>query len=128
MAAPKPVPPQAGFEESEIYRAARELRRHIFQVGHFLPEQESFNLANKMRHQALALTNNIAEGCGGKSGKEDAESYQKALSALTRLQDDLNLCLDEGYYREEYLLTLKKETQNLQNKLDKKIKKLQKDK
>ncbi len=77
-----------------------------------------------MRHLALALTNNIAEGCGGKSGKEDAELYQKALSALTRLQDDLNLCLDEGYYREEYLLTLKKETRNLQNKLDKKIKKL----
>lgn len=112
------VPRPENFEELELYRAAREFRRRLFQLGHFLPDKESFRPADKMRALALAVTNNIVEDFNRKDLPENTRSFQGARNALLLLLDDLNLCLDEGYYSEEYLLALKKEARELLEKLE----------
>lgn len=105
------------IEDLKLYKVARGFRRQIFQLGHFLPDKGAFNLADKMRNLALAITNNIAEGYAGKGSEAEKILYQKAQNSLLVLLDDLNLCLDEGYYREEHLEALKKEAKNLLKKL-----------
>lgn len=111
------VPPPENFEESAIYQAARELRRRICQLSHFLPHKESFNLADQMRQLALDITNNIAAGPPGEGAEKNLTLYSKAQSSLLVMLDNLNLCLDEGYYPVEYLLSLKQEAQNLLEQL-----------
>ena len=52
------------FEDLEVYKAAREYRKKIYQLFKELPAEEKYNLAGQMRRAALSLTNNIAEGHG----------------------------------------------------------------
>jgi four helix bundle protein len=47
------------FEELEVYKAAREFRKKVYQIIRKLPAEEKFNLGDQMRRAALSLTNNI---------------------------------------------------------------------
>ena len=47
------------FEDLEVYKAAREFRKKIYQLIKELPNEEKYNLAGQMRRAALSLTNNI---------------------------------------------------------------------
>ncbi len=46
------------FEELEVYKSARELRKKIYQLIRKLPEEEKFNLAGQMRRASTSMTNN----------------------------------------------------------------------
>ena len=48
------------FEELEVYKAAREFRKKIYQLVKELPAEEKYNLAGQMRRASLSLTNDIA--------------------------------------------------------------------
>ena len=48
------------FEELEVYKAAREFRKEIYQLIKELPNEEKYNLGNQMRRASVSLTNNIA--------------------------------------------------------------------
>ena len=48
------------FEDLEVYRAAREFRKKIYQLIKKLPSEEKYNLDGQMRRASLSLTNNIA--------------------------------------------------------------------
>jgi len=52
------------FEDLEVYKAARECRKKIYQLIKKLPPEEKYNLAGQMRRAVLSLINNIAEGRG----------------------------------------------------------------
>jgi len=47
------------FEDLEVYKAAREFRKRIYQLIKELPAEEKYNLASQMRRAALSLTNNL---------------------------------------------------------------------
>jgi four helix bundle protein len=47
------------FEELEVYKAAREFRKKVYQVIKKLPPEEKYNLADQMRRAAVSLTNNV---------------------------------------------------------------------
>ena len=53
-----------GFEDLEVYKAAREFRKKIYFPIKRLPAEEKHNLVAQMRRAATSLTNNIAEGHG----------------------------------------------------------------
>ena len=66
----QPPPPPAGqkpfrtFEDLEVYKAAREFRKAMYQANRQLPAFEKFELGSQIRRAAVSLTNNIAEGHG----------------------------------------------------------------
>ncbi len=97
------------FEDLEVYKAAREFRRKIYILLKQLPKTESFNLASQMRRAATSLTNNIAEGHGRFHYQENIQFCRIARGSLMELVDDLNICIDENYFDQEYMKELKTE-------------------
>ena len=97
------------FEDLEVYKAAREYRKKIYQLIKELPVEEKYNLAGQMRRAALSLTNNIAEGHGRYHFQENIQFCRISRGSLMELIDDLNVCIDEKYFSIDYLEELKKE-------------------
>jgi four helix bundle protein len=97
------------FEELEVYKAAREFRKEIYQLIKELPNEEKYNLAGQMRRAALSLTNNIAEGHGRFFYQENIQFCRISRGSLMELIDDLNTCIDEKYFEQNYLNQLKDE-------------------
>ena len=97
------------FEDLEVYKAAREYRKKIYQLIKELPVEEKYNLAGQMRRAALSLTNNIAEGHGRYHFQENIQFCRVSRGSLMELIDDLNVCIDEKYFSIDYLEELKKE-------------------
>jgi four helix bundle protein len=97
------------FEDLEVYKAAREYRKKIYQLIKELPAEEKYNLAGQMRRAALSLTNNIAEGHGRYHFQENIQFCRVSRGSLMELIDDLNVCIDEKYFCVDYLEGLKEE-------------------
>ena len=97
------------FEELEVYKAAREFRKKIYRLTKKLPEEEKYNLAGQMRRAALSLTNNLAEGHGRYHFQENIQFCRISRGSLMELIDDLNVCIDEEYFPQDYLEKLKEE-------------------
>ena len=97
------------FEDLEVYKAAREFRKKIYQLIKELPAEEKYNLAGQMRRAAISLTNNIAEGHGRYHFQENIQFCRVSRGSLMELIDDLNVCIDEKYSSIDYLEELREE-------------------
>ncbi|MGD0650315.1 MAG: four helix bundle protein [Verrucomicrobiia bacterium] len=86
-----------GFEELEVWREARRLRRDVYELTKTLPSDEKFVLVPQMRRAALSVTNNIAEGHGRFHYQENAQFLRLARGSLEEVLDDVTLCEDEQY-------------------------------
>lgn len=85
------------FEDLEVYRLARELRKRMYAVTRQLPAHERFELASQIRRAAVSLTNNIAEGHGRYHYLDQIKCQLQARGSLVELMDDLDICSDENY-------------------------------
>jgi four helix bundle protein len=98
-----------GFEDLDVYKAARAFRQRIYRLAKMLPEEERFALAQQMRRAAVSLTNNIAEGYGRHHWQENSQFCRHSRGSLMELIDDINVCIDENYAKAEQLEAMKKE-------------------
>jgi four helix bundle protein len=99
------------FEDLEVYKAAREFRKRIYSLVSRLPAEEKHNLASQMRRAATSLTNNIAEGHG-------RFHYQENIQFLRQARGSLEELLDEEYFPEEELRSLKEEGFDLLHRIN----------
>ena len=106
------------FEDLEIYKAAREFRKKIYNLAKELPEYEKYNLAGQMRRAAVSLTNCIAEGHGRFHYQENIQFLRQSRGSLQELIDDINVCIDERYADLDRLNKLKEEGYMLLKKLN----------
>jgi four helix bundle protein len=97
------------FEDLEVYKAARELRKAMYAVTRRLPDFEKYDLGSQIRRAAISLTNNMAEGHGRYHYPDQIRFFLHSRGSLQELVDDLNICLDEKYL-------LKVEVENLKQK------------
>ena len=106
------------FEDLEVYKAAREFRKRIYKLVRRLPNEEKYCLADQMRRAAISLTNNIAEGYGRYHYKENIQYCRQSRGSLCELIDDLKLCIDEEYFREDSLNELKSKASHVHKLLN----------
>lgn len=107
-----------GFEDLEVYQAAREYRKKIYKLVKRLPPEEKYGLAGQMRRAAASLTNNIAEGHGRFHYQENIQFLRHSRGSLEELLDDLNVCIDESYADLKELSKLKEEGYQLLHKIN----------
>lgn len=110
--------PYNTFEELEVYKLARDFRKEIYKIVKKLPKEESYNLGTQMRRASTSLTNNIAEGHGRYHYQENIQFCRQSRGSLSELIDDLNVCLDEQYFSEDYLISLKEEAYKINKVLN----------
>ena len=89
-----------GFEDLNVYKAAQQFRRRMYQVAKLLPADERFALAQQMRRAAISLTNNLAEGYGRYTWQDRTHFCRQARGSLMELVDDIDICREEGYIAE----------------------------
>ncbi len=97
------------FEDLEIYKKARAFRKKIYELIKRLPPEEKYNLDPQMRKAVVSITNNIAEGHGRYHYQENIQFCRQSRGSLEEIIDDLNVCLDEDYFSEDYISKLKNE-------------------
>src|SRR5215470_12636677 len=85
------------LDDFELYKIAREFRKHTYCLIKQLPAIEKYALANQMRRAAMSVTNNIAEGHGRWHYQENIQFCRTSRGSVDELIDDFNTCLDEGY-------------------------------
>jgi four helix bundle protein len=105
--APSAKEPFKTFEDLEVYRLSRELRKAMYGVTRRLPAFEKFELANQIRRAAVSLTNNLAEGHGQFHYLEQIRFTLITRGSLEELIDDLNVCEDEKYLPSAEIYDLK---------------------
>ncbi len=110
--------PYKTFEELEVYKLAREFRKEVYKLIKKLPEDEKYNLVSQMRRASTSLTNNIAEGHGRYHYQENIQFCRQSRGSLLELIDDLNICLDEQYFPEDYLNNLKQKAYEINKRLN----------
>jgi len=96
-----------GFEDLEVYKAARELRKRVYKLAKRLPAEERYGLSLQMRKAAVSLTNNIAEGHGRYHWQDNTRFCRQSRGSLCEIVDDINVCIDEVYAKKEHLDDLK---------------------
>jgi four helix bundle protein len=98
------------FEDLEVYQAAREFRKAMYDTSRKLPDFEKFDLGRQIRRAAISLTNNIAEGHGRYHYLDQIKFVLQARGSLEELCDDLNACEDEKYLSQTEIVSLKEQT------------------
>jgi four helix bundle protein len=115
----EPQPKKHGsFGDLDVYKAAREFRRKMYNVAKGLPESEKYNLNSQMRRAALSLTNNIAEGHGRFHYLDNIRFVLISRGSLEELMDDLNACEDESYLPASQLLALRTDATSLMRQIN----------
>lgn len=85
------------FQDLDVWKCARELRKEFYEIARRLPAEEKFGLASQMRRAAVSVTNNIAEGHGRYHYQENIQFLRHSRGSLEELLDDLTVCSDEHY-------------------------------
>lgn len=96
-----------GFEDLDVYRAARAFRKRVYRLAKLLPVEERFGLRQQMTKAAVSITNNIAEGHGRYHWQDNTRFCRQSRGSLAEIVDDINVCIDEEYAQREQLEDLK---------------------
>lgn len=100
-----------GFEDLKVYQEARVLRKRIYKLTKLLPAEEKFGLVGQMRRAAVSVTNCIAEGHGSRGFKHNISYLFRSRGSVCELQDDLNTCEDEEYFKKDHLDDLRQQAE-----------------
>ena len=106
------------LDDFELYRAAREFRRKVYQLIRQLPVEEKYALQSQMRRAAVSVSNNIAEGHGRWHFRENIQFCRVSRGSVDELLDDLNVCEDEKYGKPDLVSELKAEAYGLISKIN----------
>ena len=85
------------FTKLETWQEAHLLVLAVYVSSKVFPKEELFGLTNQMRHAAVSITSNIAEGFSRQSYKEKTQFYSVALGSLTEVQSQLLIARDLEY-------------------------------
>jgi four helix bundle protein len=106
-----PVPGE--FDDLDVYKKAREVRKRVWKLTRLLAADEKWVLVPQMRRAALSLTNNIAEGHGSWSYRHNISYLRRSRGSSNELLDDLNTCEDEGYFQKDHLGDLREDIRSV---------------
>lgn len=91
------------FEDLEIWKAGRELRKDISQLVRSFPAHEKYNLVDQLIRSSRSVTANIAEGHGRYHYIDNSKFCRNSRGSLLEIKDHLITAFDEGYIKEMVL-------------------------
>ncbi|MEQ1748393.1 MAG: four helix bundle protein [Prosthecobacter sp.] len=86
----KPFP----FEKLEVWQDARKLVVGVYQCSRTFPRDERFGLTSQLTRAAVSVANNLAEGCGRATLKDQAHYSSQAHGSLMETASDLIIATD----------------------------------
>lgn len=103
------------FEDLEVWKTTRELRKAIAKLARRLPAEERFILVPQILRSSRSVTANIAEGHGRYHYQENIQFCRISRGSLSETMDHITCAYDDGYiseqelneFRQKYLLCLR---------------------
>src|SRR5262249_6293046 len=84
------------------WTAARALVRIIYDATYSLPKQEMYGLALQLRHSAVSVPSNLAEGAARNSQREFLHFLGIARGSLSELETQLLIAVELGYLSDKH--------------------------
>ncbi|MFM2179597.1 MAG: hypothetical protein RL015_3695 [Verrucomicrobiota bacterium] len=85
---------QFPFEKLEVWQDARRLVQDVYACLREFPKEERFGLTSQLTRAAVSVVNNLAEGSGRASLKDQAHFSNQAYGSLMETACDLILVTD----------------------------------
>lgn len=92
---------QFPFEKLEVWQEARRLVVDVYECSRTFPKEERFGLTSQLTRAAVSVANNLAEGCGRSSLKDQAHFSSQAAGSLMETASDLIIATDLGFTSEK---------------------------
>jgi len=89
------------FEDLEIWKLGRQLRKEFSALVKVFPKEEKFKLCDQIIRCSRSVTSNIAEGYGRFYYQENIQFCRISRGSLFELIDHLTVALDENYINQE---------------------------
>ena len=86
------------FEEVEVWQAARELTRRVYEVSNAGAFARDFGLRDQMRRAAVSVMSNIAEGFESRTQALFVDYLGRAKGSCGDVRAQLYVALDAGYF------------------------------
>lgn len=101
------------FESLEVWQEARRLMTEVYRCTRAFPGTELYGMTSQLKRSALSVANNLAEGSGRSSLKDQAHFSSQAYGSLMEVASDLIVSSDLGFVREEEVESLLDNAYNL---------------
>lgn len=75
------------FEKLEVWQDARKLVRSVYECAGAFPSAERFGLASQLTRASVSVANNLAEGSGCSSLKDQAHFSNQAYDLSVRIHN-----------------------------------------
>jgi four helix bundle protein len=106
------------FEKLEVWKIARKVRNEIYKISVDFPDHEKYVLTSQIRRSSNSVTDNLAEGSGRATQADRAYFINQAYSSGLEVLNQLITALDQNYINELVYSDLRKEMEQLLNKLN----------
>jgi four helix bundle protein len=87
---------QFPFEKLEVWQEARKLVHDVYDCSRSFPKEERFGLSSQLTRAAVSVANNLAEGSGRASMKDQTHFSNQAYGSLMETASDLIIVTDLG--------------------------------
>jgi len=109
------------FERLNVYQKAAELVVTIFRVTRALAREYQYSLADQLRRAGLSILNNLAEGSGKLSKREQAQFYKTSLNSARECIPMFTVLMREHQLSAEQHRALRQDVVHIANMLGKLI-------
>ena len=88
---------QFPFEKLDVWQGARKLALGVYQQTRTFPREELYGITSQLNRASLSVANNLAEGSGRSSLKDQAHFSSQACGSLMETASDLIIAGDLGF-------------------------------
>ena len=83
------------FEDLDVWKVCRDLRRQIAEIARGFPHEEKYRLANQLIRASRSVTANLAERYGRFHYAENVQFARQARGSLYEIMDHLTVAQEE---------------------------------
>jgi four helix bundle protein len=91
------------YQDLEVWKQAKDLVRHIYELTKGFPKEEQFGLINQLRRAAVSIPSNIAEGCGRNHFKDSIQLFFISRGSLYDVETQILFAANLKYISKEEL-------------------------
>ena len=101
------------FEKFDVWQKAIDFADRVYSGTRQFPNDERFGLTSQMRHAAVSISSNIAEGSSRSSDKEFTHFLEIAYGSLMEVVSQSQVACRQSFMTEEDVKTLYNEADEL---------------
>lgn len=85
---------QFPFEKLEVWKLSKDFVKEIYRLTNEFPDSEKYGMVSQIRRAAISVPNNLAEGAGRFSGKDQARFSEIAYGSLMEVTNLLIISIE----------------------------------